>query len=478
VGDSRCAATYHRRSTLHPMRDDDPKRPVPGAETTGRLERESNASDTAQFRDASPADLETSAEPAVPSVEESPQPGASPPWRDFTSAMGSAFVRAGWPTFTAAACIAFLAVLCVAVVLVTAIKLQYPGFGAGADPISILTTFVILGLASLGADVRIDRLELSAIPLGALLACGVAIAWAAAAAVRRRDAPTRATRAFEGAKIAIPFAVICLVASLSFTISGQNKVSVDPASAAIMAALWGVLFGALGGLRAAESRGDLLRATGAALGSKGPPWYGGVFGGISALVAAATLSIGAGLLWVVVALASGAPEGRFEATDAVAAVIYLSAFGPNVMVSIIAVSLGAPLEIGARVSVGGKLMGPLREISLFDWPGGTPWFAFLLLAIPVLAGLIAGFSARRADDKGGVVATLVTAAAVFAGSVFLFTLAAEARLGAGLVEARGFGRVAPNPWLSAGFAFLWCLAAGYGGWRLAQASRSSADARE
>lgn len=419
-------------------------------------------------REQPPADPPTTADTA-----ERPGLPGPPAAREFVGSLRASLAGAGWPEAIGAACLAFLAVLCVGVVLVVAIKLQQPGFGSGASPVAILTTIVMLALGSLGADLGVGELQIAAMPLGALLAAGAAIAWVTSSLVARRDALTPERRALEGAKIGIPFGVLCLVAALVFRFrSGPDLIAIEPGSALVMGLLWGCLFGALGGLRSQGKLRLFARAGLMTLHARSQTAYAGFIGAASGLVMAAVLAAGAGLIWVIAGLATGAPGGDFGLGDALAAVIYIAAFLPNIVVSIVAVALGAPIEIGARITVGATAMGPLKRFSLLDWPGnGPPWYVYVVVLIAIAATVFLGYATRRAAGvKPRPVESLAVAVGLFAVVLGALALLAEARLGAGLVTARGFGRVAPDAWFTFLFAALWAVAGGAAGWRLAESS--------
>jgi hypothetical protein len=370
--------------------------------------------------------------------------------------------------------LALLAVLLVGAVLLVAAKLQSPNLGAGAGPVSVLTAIVILALGSLGTPVHVDEIVVSALPLGALMACGMAIAWAAGQFIERRDADSIKQRALEGAKLGIPLAVLCWVVALIFRFAGDHTVAANAPWALVLGGVWGALFGALGaarsgiGLRALMARGATLFK------ERNRAVYEGVLAGGMMCAVVAVLGAGAALVWLIVGLASGGPSAAFRAGDAFAAVVYIAAFAPNIVAAVVAIALGAPIEFGAQVTIRGKLAGPLRELSLWDWPGGTPWFAYVLLLVPALACLIGGFAARRSAPSGSKPQEVLgVAAATFA--VVLATLAwlGRARLGAELVTERGFGLVAAGSTQVLLFGFVWAALFGYLGWRLAESKKSS-----
>lgn len=389
--------------------------------------------------------------------------------RDFSLAVRRWAETGGWADAAAAAAVGFLAVLSVGLLLVVAAKLDEPSIGAGASPWAILSGIVLTALASLGVELRIGDLELFALPLGALVAAAWGVSAAASAVVSRRDAPSRRERAVEGAKTGVPLAALCWLAALIFRPeSDAGTIAADPWFALLLGGLWGALFGAWGGLRSAESARALLRAGAEGL-ARSQAWYeGAVAGGVMLLVAAA-LAGAAALLWIIVGLASGPPSPDFGAGDALAGIIYLAAFLPNVLVAVIAIALGAPVQAGAQVTFQGAPVGFLREYSLFEWgQGAPPWYAFGLLAIPALACLLGGFAARRTSGAPQVVEVLGVAAVVFSASLALLAAIGDARLGAGIVTDSGFAAVAADPGMVFVLALVWSAAFGFLGWKIGQ----------
>ncbi len=367
-----------------------------------------------------------------------------------------------------AGAVAFLGILLVGVVFVLALKLQSPDFGSGSNPVEILTAIVIFALASLGAPVHIGDLSLAALPLGALLAEGVAIAGAAAHLADRRSAASIRERALEGAKIAIPFAAMATVAALAFRFRGRIEISVVWGGALGAALLWGAIFGALGGISAPSGLRSLVDVARRALAKRADAVRSGCLSGLTMLGAPFVLAAAAGLVLLIIRLATGGPVRGFDVGDALAGLIFVIAFLPNILVAIVAVSLGAPIEAGARVTLEGRVVGPLREFSLFDWPGGdAPGYVFLALAIPLVACFVGGLVARHSSSGRRPWPTVGIAAVVFATALGVLSLLAEARLGGGLVSDRGFGRVAPQAPEVFVFALAWALVVGAIGYKVA-----------
>jgi hypothetical protein len=417
---------------------------------------------------------------AEPSVEEDHQvvptrTGAIELVSGLASAIRRSAVGGGWLDATSAAALGFLGLMCVGAVLLLGAKLQYSGLGSEASPLSVLDAIVILSLGCLGVPIDFERVEITVLPLGALLAAGLVISWAARIAVRKAGHADLTAQALDGAKTGLPFGVMCLVGALVFRMDAARA---DAGVALVLGVIWGVIFGAAGGLRATRSLWPVVWDGVTRLRAWSPVVYEGMGGAGVMLMAALVFATIGSLVWIVAGLASGAPSDSFGVGDAGAAIVYLIAFGPNVVVAIISFSLGASIEIGAQVTLGARVVGPLKEFSLFDWSSeNAPWYAFLLLLIPVAACLLGGYSAgRNTSHPDRVVAVLGVAAAVFAVVVAVLAVLAEARLGAGLVRARGFGRVAPDPLGSLIFGAAWAAIVGWLGWRLG--SRSQFDSRE
>jgi hypothetical protein len=464
------------------------------ASTEGEATRELSAPPSEVDSDAPPTTENAAAEPdlahpaeaepesgappdggTVP-IEEPPAqspPTARPPLvRDFLASLRRAARREGLVDIVGAGGFSFLVLVACGAVLVLAAKLQYASLGNDSGSFELLSAVVIVALGSLRVPIAIGELTVSALPLGVLLLTGWAMTWAAARVVRRGGAAGRRAQVLDGMKVAVPFALCCWIAALVFRIRTEpTPVAAGAWGALLIPAVWGALFGALGGMRASKPlrrhATDAMRR----LRERHSIFYEGVGAAGMMLGLTIGLALFAAVLWIIAGLLEGRPAGDFGPAQAGAALIYLLAFGPNVIVSIITVSLGAPVEVGAQISSSGRMLGRLEEISLFDWGvSGPPWYAFALLAIPVLSCVLAGFAARRnARVPGDVVQILALAAGVYALVLFEFAGLAEARLGAGLIRARGFGRVAPDAASVLLLAFAWAVVAGFVGWRIGDA---------
>ena len=377
--------------------------------------------------------------------------------------------RGGWLDVAAAAALSFLVLLVVGGVLVLAAKLNFPALGGGADILAAFNAVVIAGLGAIGIAIVIDGLSVSALPLGALLVIGAGTAWAVRAALRDQPPSDLAAAVRWGVRVAIPFGLLCFFFALVFRFRGRHPVAADAGMALITGAFWGAVFGIIGAVKLVEplraASGRLL----AGVRARDRAWYEGAVAGGVMLSSAAVLGVAAVLVWAIVSLASGEPGGRFGAGDAIAYLVYLAAFLPNVVVVIIAIGLGAPLDVGAKVDLGGRLVGQLREYSLASWGRGDaePYLLGLLL-IPIAACAAGGFIARRRSAQpSSMLVVLLTGSAVFCVGLTLVAAIGELRF-AGIIKGAGYGAVEPDLVLLALFAFLVSGVVSFGGWKLAE----------
>ena len=370
-----------------------------------------------------------------------------------------------WREAAAGAGVAWLGVLLIGAVCALAPKLQFPPFARGADPVEIFTAIVVISLGLFGVPVHIGGLTISALPMGALLAIGVAIAWAVSGA--RGDKPTQGAPAFRHAlRVAAIFSVTALLLSLIFRLRGREVVAADAFWSLFATFLWTIPFAWAGAVRPPRAWPDYARDRIGAL-LNGRVDATGLNGGIVMLAAATVLAAAALLLWMIVALARGGPGPDFGAGDAGAALLYVVAFLPNLLTAVIAFSMGAPIVRGAQVGVGGRIIGGLEEVSLFGLPDPSA-LAFLLLLIPIVACSAGGwFLARRAGGRADIWRPVLVAALVFAGSLAVLAWLGEARVGAGLVRDRGVARLAVLALPTFAWGMLWAGVFGWLGWELA-----------
>lgn len=396
--------------------------------------------------------------------------------RAAPTSVARAFGAGGWAEAVGAAAFCFLSILGIGSVLVVAAKLENPGLGADAGALDVLSAIVVLGLAGIGATLDLGRLSVDVLPLGVLVLFGWIVSWAARTVVGKRHVENASAAALEGMKLAVPLGLICFVAALIFRVGRSGDVlRADPVMAAFVASLWGALFGALGGMRSRGSLASRARNAIVRLESHGRPLHDGVIAGGAMLLATAVLSAAALLVIIIVGLMRGEPSAHLTAGDAASGLVYLAAFLPNLVVLVASFSLGANVEVGARVSLAGRPVGGLHSFSLLGWDGAVPGGAalLLLLFIPLAACLFGGFTARRNSFEGtGFPVVLGTAAVVYAGVLSLLGWLSSARIGVGVL-GRGIGRLAPGADGAFVLALLWAGAAGWLGWKLGEASGST-----
>jgi hypothetical protein len=157
---------------------------------------------------------------------------------------------------------------------------------------------------------------------------------------------------------------------------------------------------------------------------------------MSLTMAAGSLSFATAGLLVIARLISEPPSSVFSALGIL---VHVAAFAPNLVVSVLALSLGATVDAGiGSLATGGDIPG----YSLMDWAGGTaPAYAWLLLVIPVVSVLYAGASLHRNRRFGPVSVGL--SALAFASIAGGLAAISDARVGLDL-EAEGWARLSPD----------------------------------
>lgn len=357
-----------------------------------------------------------------------------------------------------AAALSFLGLLAMGAALLVAVKLQYPKLGAGANTIDVLSSVVILALATLRVPIHLGDLTLTVLPLGALVVTFFVVRWAC-----RVAAPSAPPR--RGLVVGAIFAAIALVAALVFRFRfDPDPVYAGAFGSAFFGFLWASLFSAVA---FAGSREPLAKSAGrrlVRLHATKPALAEGVMAAGVMLVVASVLATAAGLVWVIFSLLGGGGPRDLEAGDLFAALVYVAAFAPNLIVMMVALSLGAPVDAGAGLTVHGKLRGTVEQWSVFSDAG----LSILLLLVPLLACGAGGYWARRnTRDPRRMVPVLGWTALIFAATLAILGWLGEARLGAYLAGTRGFGVVAPRAWIVFLLGALWAGGAGYAGWTLA-----------
>lgn len=375
-----------------------------------------------------------------------------------------------WADACATAGFGFLCVLAAGTVLVVAAKLDYPALEAGSNPVNVLTAIVVLGLATLRIPIGVGGLWISALPLGAT----ALIVWGTSSMARRRArSVTRIDGsgvARDGGRVALVFSVVCFLAAVIFRFrDAANPIGASGLGALIGGGVWGAVLGAATTVRStgASLRARSLDAIARARARR--RWVADAI--LSAgwmLTSAAILASGAVLVGLIVSFGRGGAHA-FGPADAVAALVYLAAFWPNVVVATIAVALGGSVSVGAQVTLGGKLVGPLHMYSYFGWGrGAAPLYVFLLLVIPIASSMVGGLALRGYRvEPARVVESIAVAAGTFAAALGAIAAVASARLGAGLVTSRGVAGVGVSAWQVLLLAFGWAVLGGFAGWWVA-----------
>lgn len=359
-----------------------------------------------------------------------------------------------------AAALAFLALLAVGGVFLVVLKLQFPDLGAGADPVDVLSSVVIIALAILRVPVHLGDLTATVLPWGALVGVALAIRWAcrtAAAGAPPRRAPL----------VGLLFGLIAALFALVFRLRLEpDAIHAGAFGAFVLGTLWVTLFAAVAFATRAVPLAHLVTRRAAISRERRPSAFEGARAGILMLLVSGLLGTAAGLIWVIVVLIGGGGPRYDHVGQVVAAVVYVAAFAPNLVVAIVSLSLGAPLQVGAGLTIAGRIRGNVRDISMF---GGPPDALLLLILIPLVACSASGYWARRnAAAPERMVRILGAAAVLFAATLAIIGAVGDVRLGAQLASGRGFGVVAPHTALTFLLGLLWAAAGGYAGWSLAE----------
>ncbi|HWC14779.1 MAG TPA: zinc ribbon domain-containing protein, partial [Actinomycetota bacterium] len=289
-----------------------------------------------------------SLEPVAPARQE---PSTTRPRVDL-STVRARLEASGWVDIAAVAGLGFLVLLMIGAILVVAAKLNFPALGGGGDALGAFTAVVLAALGVLGIPIVVDGVAIYALPLGALIAAGAGYSWAASSSGKAPATGSLVAAARWGAQLAVPTALLCWFFALVFRFRGDHPVAADAGVALVAGAFWGATFGII----AAATRIEPLRAVIARLvggvRARSRRTYEGIVCGATMVGGAAVLGTGALLLWIIIALIRGAPAHQFGAGDAFAYLVYLVAFLPNIVVAVVSMSFGAPLEVGARVDLG------------------------------------------------------------------------------------------------------------------------------
>jgi hypothetical protein len=377
----------------------------------------------------------------------------------------------GWFDAAAAAGLGFLVLLAVGAILVIAAKMNFPQLGGGSDLLAAFNAVVMAGLGTLGVPIVLDGLAVWALPLGALTAVGLGIMWSTRTSYRDHTFPTVVSAILHGARVGAPFALLCWFFAMVFRVRGQHPIASDAGIALVAGAFWGMVFGALGAVRVMERLRTALARISSGVRQREPAWFEGATTGSLMLGIATVLGAGALLLWVIVGLAKGTPGKHFGAGDAFAYFVYMVAFIPNLVAAIVSMSFGAPLDVGAKVDIGGKVLGPLREYSLTTWGrADAPAYLWLLVLIPLVACVMGGlYARRRTADPKSMSAVVLIASAVFATGLTLAGAIGPVRM-AGVLKGSGYAFIAPDAVMVFLLSFLAAGVLGALGWKLAEST--------
>jgi hypothetical protein len=278
-------------------------------------------------------------------------------------------------------------------------------------------------------------------------------------------------RALDGAKLGLPFAVLCFAAALIFRMRGAD-VGADPSLALLLGGVWGALFGSIGGVTAEGKIADLVtdRLTGMATG-----WGIAREGLITAgamLVVAGVLGMATVLLYLIGILVVGLGV-ELTGGEVLAILAVVAIFAPNLAAGTVGFSLGAPNFFVARSFDAGFE----RELSLLGFGEATPApYLYLLLLIPVAACILGGYVARRrTSHRGKPVAVLGTAAVVFAGSLAAIVYAGTLNYSAGALGEGALIVLRSDAVSVFLLALVWAGSLGYAGWKVAETQESKPD---
>lgn len=369
-----------------------------------------------------------------------------------------------WIPYLEAAALAFLGLLALGAVLLVAVKLQYSGLGAGADPVEVLTSVIILSLAVLRVPVHVGELTFTVLPLGALAAVALIVRWACRSTLHN----TTLLRVLWVGPI---FGVVALVAALAFRHRfDPDAVYAGAPSAFFFGALWTGLFAAWFFVTRGERSSALLRRTMTRLQQRSRSVWEATIAAAIMLAGTLVLGTAAGLVWMIVALVRGAGPQQLDLTGLLAATVWVAAFAPNLAIAAAALSLGAPLEVGAGLTVRGRVRGTLQELSIVAGEGTSP--AILMVAVPLLACAAAGYwVGHNTEASRKPLSILVASSGVFALMLTLLSWLGHARLGAELAADRGFGLVAPDAAAVFVMASVWGFTGSLLGWTIASTRR-------
>src|SRR5688500_7273688 len=189
------------------------------------------------------------------------------------------------------------------------------------------------------------------------------------------------------------------------------------------------------------------------------------------LRASLTLALAAGLVWVIVSLLRGGGPQQLDLAGLVAALVYVLAFAPNLVIAASTLSLGAPLHFGAGLTIGGKVRGDVRELSI---AGADLDPSILMVLVPLVAAGVAGaWLARYSEAPDSPLPALGRSAALFAAALTALAWLGHARLGAQLASDKGFGVVAAHAPSVFVMGALWAFLGALAAWAVERSRRST-----
>jgi hypothetical protein len=409
-----------------------------------------------------PQELE-SADPSEQTVEE-PRPGGVKALESLGSDVRRGFVANGWDRSSLAALTGIAAMLAVGAVFVVMAKLVAPNFGAGKSPLWILARVGVAGLGALGIPIERGGVGTPILPLGALLLVGWFLSWATKRVVETSGALTLRERLIEGMRVALPFSLACLIAALVFRVRDRDpSLGADPFLALILGFVWGALFGAIGGLRAAgvppeAERGPLLESR--------PHLRDGLRCAKTMIGALLLLSAVTVVAAIALKLALGGPP-PISPAEAAAFILAVAFFLPNLVLGAAALALGGPLGALARTIDGTRL---ISEVSLLGWDAPRPGaYVYLLLFVPIAAFAYGGYHARR-DGASAQVEVLGVAAGVVGLAMLFLVWISSVQVGRAFLGRGNYLVAAAEPFPAAVLGVIAAAAFGALGWWIADHS--------
>lgn len=362
-----------------------------------------------------------------------------------------------------AAALSFLGLLALGALLLVVAKLQYSRLGAGADPVEMLTSLVIVSLASLRVPIHVGELTFTLLPLGLLAATAWVVRWACRSTIAN---PSLRRTLWVGPL----FGLIAGFAALAFRHRFEpDAIYAGAPSAFILGSLWVGVFAAWFYVTRSQSTVAFARGRLEALKGRSRPLWESVMAAGIMLGASLICALAAGLLWVIVSLLRGGGPQQLDLGGLVAALVYVLAFGPNLVIAAATLSLGAPLQFGAGLTIGGRVRGNVRELSI---AGAEVDPSVLMVLVPLIAtGLAGAWLARNSETPDSPLPVLARSAALFAVGLTVLGWLGHARLGAQLASDKGFGVVAAHAPSVFVMALLWSFLGALAGWTAMRSRR-------